>query len=96
MDELGGTGAAIKAAAKLAKLGDDFEVEYLDPGVSLGDALGLRIRVALARIAAPLLPNGVFPAIPSVLSPLLAEAQRLARLKDPGSLFAYCLACSSD
>ena len=30
------------------------------------------------------------------LSPLLAEAQRLARLKDPGSLYAYCLACSLD
>jgi hypothetical protein len=30
------------------------------------------------------------------LSPLLAEAQRLARLKDPGSLYAYCLACSID
>ena len=50
----------------------------------------------LARIVAPLLPQGAFPAIPSVLSPLLAEAQRLARLKDPGSLYAYCLACSID
>ena len=96
VDELGGTGDAIKAAAKLAKLGDDYEVEYFDAGTSLGDAFGLRIRVALARIVAPLLPQGAFPAIPSVLSPLLAEAQRLARLKDPGSLYAYCLACSID
>ena len=53
-------------------------------------------RALLARIVAPLLPRGAFPAIPSVLSPLLAEAQRLARLKDPGSLYAYCLACSID
>jgi protease-4 len=96
VDELGGTGAAVEAAAKLAKLGDDFEVEHLDAEVSLGDALGLRIRVALARIVAPLLPQGAFPALPAVLSPLLAEAQRLARLKDPGSLYAYCLACSID
>jgi len=96
VDELGGTGDAVKAAARLAKLGDDYEVEYFDAGTSLGDAFGLRIRVALARIVAPLLPRGAFPAIPSVLSPLLAEAQRLARLKDPGSLYAYCLACSID
>ena len=96
VDELGGTGAAIEAAAKLAKLGDDYEVEYFDAQTSLGDAFGLRIRVGLARIVAPLLPQGAFPAIPSVLSPLLAEAQRLARLKDPGSLYAYCLACSID
>jgi protease-4 len=96
VDELGGTGDAVKAAARLAKLGDDYEVEYFDAGTSLGDAFGLRIRVALARIVAPLLPKGAFPAIPSVLSPLLAEAQRLARLKDPGSLYAYCLACSID
>jgi protease-4 len=94
VDELGGTAAAIKAAAKLAKLGDDFEVEYLDAEVSLGDALGLRIRVALARIVAPLLPQNAFPAIPSMLSPLFVEAQRLARLKDPGSLYVYCLTCS--
>jgi protease-4 len=96
VDELGGTGDAIKAAAKLAKLGDDYEVEYFDAQTSLGDAFGLRVRVGLARIVAPLLPRGAFPAIPSVLSPLLAEAQRLARLKDPGSLYAYCLACSID
>jgi len=96
VDELGGTGAAIEAAAKLAKLGDDYEVEYFDAQTSLGDAFGLRIRVGLARIVAPLLPQGTFPAIPPMLSPLLAEAQRLARLKDPGSLYAYCLACSID
>ncbi len=58
VDELGGTGAAIKAAAKLAKLGDDYDVEYFDAQTSLGDAFGLRIRVALARIVAPLLPQG--------------------------------------
>jgi protease-4 len=96
VDELGGTDDAIKAAAKLAKLGNDFEVEYFDSETSLGDAFGLRIRLTVARMVAPLLPSGAFPVIPSVFSPLIAEAQRLARLKDPGSLYAYCLACSID
>jgi hypothetical protein len=31
-----------------------------------------------------------------MLSPLFVEAQRLARLKDPGSLYVYCLTCSFD
>jgi protease-4 len=96
VDELGGTADAIRAAAKLAKLGNDFEVEYFDSETGLGDAFGLRIRLTVARMVAPLLPSVAFPVIPSVFSPLLAEAQRIARLKDPGSLYAYCLACSID
>ncbi|NJD30582.1 MAG: signal peptide peptidase SppA [Gammaproteobacteria bacterium] len=96
VDELGGTGDAIKAAAKLAKLGDDYDVYYYDADTSLGEAFGLRIRVALASIVAPLLPQGALPVFPSALSPLLQEAQRLAHLKDPASLYAYCLACSVD
>jgi protease-4 len=96
VDELGGSEDAIKLAAKLAKLGDDYDVEYLDTGTGLGEVLGLRIRVALARIVAPLIPRGMLPAIPSALSPILEEAERLARLKDPASLYAYCLVCSID
>jgi protease-4 len=96
VDELGGVDAAIDSAAKLAKLGDDFDVEYFDPGTSLGDALGLRIRVALARVVAPLLPKEVLTVVPRSLSPLVEEAQRLARLRDPGGAYAYCLMCSID
>jgi protease-4 len=96
VDELGGYRDAIKAAAKLAKLGDDYDVEFPGADTRLGEAFGLRIRVALARIVAPLLPQRATPLMPSVLSPLLQEAQRLARLKDPGSLYAYCLFCSID
>ena len=96
VDELGGYHQAIEAAAKLAKLGKDYDVEYFDAETSLGQAFGLRIRVALARIVAPLLPQGAFPQLPPALSPLLQEAQRLARLKDPGSLYAYCVFCSID
>ena len=96
VDELGGYHQAIEAAAKLAKLGKNYDVEYFDAETSLGQAFGLRIRVALARIVAPLLPQGAIPQLPPALSPLLQEAQRLARLKDPGSLYAYCVFCSID
>ena len=96
VDELGGFEAAIDAAAKLAKLGDDFDVEYFDPGTSLGEAFGLRIRVALARVVAPLLPQDALSVVPRSLSPLIEEAQRLSRLRDPGGAYAYCLMCSID
>jgi protease-4 len=96
VDELGGYQQAIEVAAKLAKLGKDYDVEYFDAETSLGQAFGLRIRVALARIVAPLLPQASIPQLPPALSPLLQEAQRLARLKDPGSLYAYCVFCSID
>jgi protease IV len=96
VDELGGYAAAIDLAARLAKLGDDYDVEYFDEDVGIGEALGLRIRVALARVIAPLLPKGALPVVPKALAPLLEEAGRLARLSDPASIYAYCLACSAD
>jgi hypothetical protein len=39
------------------------------------------------------LPEAALP-LPQVLSPLVAEARRLARLADPRMLYAYCIACS--
>jgi protease-4 len=96
VDQLGGYGDAIELAARLAKLGDDYDVEYFDEDVGIGEALGLRVRVALAGLVAPLLPAGALPVVPKALVPLFAEAQRLARLSDPASVYAYCLACSID
>jgi len=96
VDELGGYEDAIELAARLAKLGDDYDVEYFDENVGIGEALGLRIRVALASVIAPLLPRSALPVVPKALAPLLAEAERLARLSDPASVYAYCVACSID
>jgi protease-4 len=94
VDELGGLQDAIELAAELADLGDDYDAEYLDSDIGISEALGLRIEARVARILAPLLPEGALPRIPASLSPLVREAQRLARLADPRSLYAYCLACS--
>ncbi len=96
VDQLGGYQDAIELAADLASLGDDYDVEYFDEDVGITEALGLRIRVALAGVVAPLLPKAALPVVPRALAPLLAEAQRLARLSDPSSVYAYCIACSVD
>jgi len=96
VDELGGYGRAIEVAAELAGLDGDFTVDYPEAEGSLGEMLGLRIRVALAGVIAPLLPEGLLTQLPAALTPLLEEAERLARLADPRNLYAYCLACSAE
>ncbi len=96
VDQLGGYEDAIELAADMAKLGDDYDVDYFNGDVGIGEAIGLRIRVALARVIAPLLPKATIPVVPQALAPLLAEVQRLARLSDPSGVYAYCIACSVD
>ena len=96
VDELGGYQRAIEVAAELAKLGDDYTVDYPVAKGGFADLLGLRIRAALAGLIAPLLPAGVLPRLPVALTPLVEEAERLSRLADPRSLYTYCLACSID
>jgi len=96
VDELGSYQRAIELAAELAKLDGDFAVDYPTVRGGLGDALGLRIRVGAASVLAPLLPATMLPQLPTALSPLMAEAQRLSRLTDPRSTYAYCLACTVD
>ncbi len=93
---LGGYRDAIKLAAKLAKLGKDYEVIYDDREPGFGEALGLRVRAAVAAVVAPLLPKGALPAMPRSLAPVVAEMQRIERLADPRNVFAYCFACSPD
>jgi protease-4 len=94
VDEIGGYQDAIKLAAKLAKLGKEYEVIYDDREPGFGEALGLRVRSALASVMAPLLPKGALPTLPRSLAPVVAEMQRIERLADPRNVFAYCFACS--
>jgi protease-4 len=96
VDELGGYPRAIELAAELAGLGEDFAVDYPQAPTGIGEALGLRVRAALATAIAPLLPDSLRPVPPAALTPLLAEARRLERLTDPRSIYAYCLACRLD
>jgi len=96
VDEIGGYGDAIKLAAKLANLTKKYDVKYEEAEPGFGEALGLRVRAALARIIAPLLPREALPRMPQALGPLVEEVGRIERLSDPGSVFAYCIACRVD
>ena len=96
VDRLGGYDDAIKLAAELAKLGDDYDVEVLETEIGISEALGLRLRAAVARAVAPLLPAASLPTLPDALAPLVKYSQRLARLKDPRRLYNYCIACPAE
>jgi protease IV len=97
VDQLGDSQDAIDLAAKLAKLGKNFDVEYFDPEVGFSEAFGLRIQAAVARVVAPLLPRqSVLSQVPRSLRPVVREITRLERLNDPRNVYAYCLACAID
>lgn len=96
VDELGGYKDAIKLAAKLANLGKDYDVEYADVETGFTEALGLRVRTAVSRTVAPLLPQPVLPQLPQAVKPVVAELNRIGRLTDPRNVYMYCLACKAE
>jgi protease-4 len=90
VDHLGGLKDATDAAAKLAELGSDYDVEYIEPELTLREQLLMQLRTEtlrlgrMAGLAAP--PSD----IERVLDPVLEQARDLARLNDPRGLYAYC------
>ena len=89
VDHLGGLKDAADAAAKLAELGADYQVDYIEPDLSLREQLLLQLRSALilARIGGIGAPRSDFE---RALDPVLEQARAIARLNDPRGLYAYC------
>jgi protease-4 len=90
VDHLGGLKDATEAAAKLAELGGNFDVDYLESELSLREQLLMQFRsgaVRLARAVGLVAPRSEAEA---VLDPLLEQARAIARLNDPRGLYAYC------
>src|ERR1700734_2229579 len=90
VDTLGGLKDATDAAAKLAELGSDYDVDYIEPELSLREQLLLQLRsqaVHLGRLAGLIPPPS---GIERILDPVLEQARAIARLNDPRGLYAYC------
>lgn len=90
VDHLGGLKDAADAAAKLAQLGSDYSVDYIEPELTLREQLLLQLRsqaVHLGQIAGLIRPPG--PA-ERALDPLIEQARAIAELNDPRGLYAYC------
>jgi protease IV len=90
IDHLGGLKDATDAAAKLAELGADYDVDYIEPELSLRQELLMQIRSQTARLAQL---TGLVPQptdVQRLLSPLFDEAREITQLKDPRGLYSYC------
>src|SRR6195256_5384022 len=90
VDHLGGLKDATDAAAKLAELGTDYDVDYIEPELSLREELLMQLRsetLRMGQIAGIFAPRSE---VERILDPLLEQARILARLKDPRGLYAYC------
>jgi protease-4 len=90
VDHLGGLKDATDAAAKLAELGSDYAVDYIEPELSLREQLLLQLRsqsVHLGQVAGLIPPPSP---LESALDPIIAQARSIAELNDPRGLYAYC------
>jgi len=90
VDHLGGLKDATEAAAKLAELGGNFDVDYIESELTLREELIMQFRSQAARLARAVGLVGPRSEAEAVLDPLLDEAQTIARLNDPRGLYAYC------
>ncbi len=90
VDHLGGLKEATDAAAKLAQLGSEYGVDYIETELSLREQLLMQIRSQAVRAAevAGLMPQR--SDFERMLDPLLEQARIMARLKDPRGLYSYC------
>jgi protease-4 len=90
VDHLGGLKDATDAAAKLAELGADYNVDYIEPELSLREELLMQLRSEMLRMGQI---AGIIPPrsdMERVLDPVLEQARAVARLNDPRGLYAYC------
>jgi protease IV len=90
VDHLGGLKDATDAAAKLAELGTDYDVDYIESELSLREELLMQLRseaLRLGQTAGLVAPR---TEIERALDPLLAQARAIAQLNDPRGLYAYC------
>jgi protease-4 len=90
VDHLGGLTDATDAAAKLAELGSNYDIDYIEPDLSLREELLMQLRsetVRLGELIGIIPPRGDFE---RVLDPLLEQARAVAKLNDPRGLYAYC------
>jgi protease-4 len=90
VDHLGGLKDATDAAAKLAQMSADYDVDYIEPELSLRQQLLMQLRSETLRMGQLAGISAPRSDLERVLDPLLEQARDIARLNDPRGLYAYC------
>ena len=90
VDHLGGLKDATDAVAKLAELGTDYRVDYIEPELTIRQQLLMQLRsesVYWGRVMGLIAPRS---GLERALDPFLEEVRAIAQLNDPRGLYAYC------
>jgi protease-4 len=91
VDHLGSYKDALNAAAKLAELEDDYEVQYIEPALGWREAIALQSQALAARFARAVAPEReMLTNARRWFAPLEAELARLSRFTDPKQVYYYC------
>ncbi len=92
VDHLGSFDDAVKAAARRAKLGTNYKVQFMEPQLTWAQTLALQLEVRAVRLmtSAGLGDQGGLSALVRQFDPVLKEAERLARFNRSGRLYDYC------
>jgi protease-4 len=91
VDHLGSYKDALNAAAKLAKLGDDYKVEYIEPPLGWREAFAIKSQALAARFGKAVAPERELMAgARRWFAPLEEELTRLSRFTDPKQVYYYC------
>src|SRR5580700_3250330 len=90
VDHLGGLKDATDAAAKLAQLGADYRVDYIEPELTLREQLLMQLRsesMYVGQMTGLIAPRS---GLERALDPFLEEVRAIAQINDPRGLYAYC------
>ncbi|HJY36269.1 MAG TPA: signal peptide peptidase SppA [Steroidobacteraceae bacterium] len=91
VDHLGSYKDALNAAAKLAKLGVDYKVEYIEPPLGWREAIALQSQALAARFGHAVAPERqLIAGAKRWFAPLEEELARLSRFTDPKQVYYYC------
>jgi protease-4 len=91
VDHLGSYKDALNAAAKRAKLGKDYKVEYIEPPLGWREAIALQSQALAARFARAVAPEQkLLTEARRWFEPLEEELARLSRFTDPKQVYYYC------
>lgn len=91
VDHLGSYKDALNAAAKLAKLGKDYKVQYIEPPLGWREAIALQSQALAARFGRAVAPERqLLNGARRWFAPLEEELARLSRFTDPKQVYYYC------
>jgi len=91
VDHLGLFDQAVKAAAKRANLGDDYDVERIEPDLSFAERLALQIRVWFAsNVMGDVLAHSPLAKLSQQMEPYQRELDRWTRMNARDHRYVYC------